>query len=311
MKTLVTGGAGFIGNHLVKRLMENGDNIIVLDNLSQGNKLDKDVLKNIELVVADVRDENIVMKSAKKCDLIFHFAAVLGVDIVADNPIETMETEVLGTKNVCHAAIKNGVQKIIYSSTSGVYGKTAIQRAVDEEVSVNPRSSYSIAKRFNEMYLAAFYQEKKLHSISLRYFNAYGPKQDSRMVIPRFFNQALQGQPLTIYGTGNQTRDFTYIDDIVEATIKSARQVSGCKIFNVSNNREYSIKELAEKIVKLTGSRSMISYLTPPAERYDFEVERRFGCSDKLKNMIDFSPNTKLEAGLSDIYDYINKHEKK
>lgn len=308
MKTLVTGGAGFIGNHLVKRLVGLGYEVVVLDNFRQGNKLDREVIDAITLIEGDVRDEAAVLESAEKCDFIFHLAAVLGVDIVADNPVETMETEMLGMKNVAMAAIKNGTEKIIYASTSGIYGKMAIEKAVDEEVTVSPSSSYSIAKRFNEMYLAALYQEKRLQSVSIRYFNAYGPKQDIRMVIPRFFSQAMKGVPLTVYGTGNQTRDFTYIDDMIEATVRVALMVKGCEIFNVSNNREYSIRELAEIIVKICNSKSEIGFITPPSGRYDFEVERRFGCSDKLKTAVGFAPATPLEIGLEKTYDYLIKH---
>src|SRR5439155_10162746 len=157
------------------------------------------------------------------------FAAVLGVDVVADNPVETMETEVIGTNNVARGAIANGCRKIVYDSTNGDYGKAAIERAVDEEFAASPSSSYSIAKRFNEIYFKALYQEKGLHSVSLRFFNVYGPRQDTRMVIPRFFEQAINNQPISIYGSGNQTRDFTYVDDVVEATVRLAKAAEGCE----------------------------------------------------------------------------------
>ncbi len=187
MKTVVTGGAGFIGSNLVKKLVELGHEVVVLDNLCRGNKLDKKILDSIQLIVGDIRDENIVMETLNSCDLIFHFAAVLGVDIVADNPVETMDTEFMGLKNIAKGTIVNGIEKIIYASTSGVYGKSAIEKAVDEEFNVDPSTSYSIAKRFNEIYLKSLYQEKGVQSISLRFFNVYGTNQDNRMVIPRFF----------------------------------------------------------------------------------------------------------------------------
>jgi UDP-glucose 4-epimerase len=301
VKALVTGGAGFIGSHLAERLVELGHRVTVLDNLSQGNKLTQATLERVELVVGDVRDQETVERCASGCDVIFHLAALLGVDLVADNPVETMETEVLGMRHVCRAAIEGGA-RVVYASTSGVYGKMAVSEAVSEDVHVSPRSSYSIAKRFNEMYLAAQHQEKGLESASLRYFNAYGPRQDSRMVTPRFFAQALAGQPLTVYGSGGQTRDFTYIDDIVKATVLAAGKVRGCRVFNVSNSREYSIKELAEKIAALTGSASPVALVEAPPERYDFEVERRFGCSDKLREAVGFAPDTPLDEGLARIY---------
>ena len=305
MKTVVTGGAGFIGSNLVKRLVELGHEVVVLDNLCRGNKLDKNILDSIQLIVGDIRNENIVMEALNSCDLIFHFAAVLGVDIVADNPVETMDTEFMGLKNIAKGTIVNGIEKIIYASTSGVYGKSAIEKAVDEEFNVDPSTSYSIAKRFNEIYLKSLYQEKGVQSISLRFFNVYGTNQDNRMVIPRFFEQAINNTPLTVYGDGNQTRDFTYIDDVTEAIIRTAQLVEGCEIMNVSNNREYTIKDVAEEIVKICDSKSEITFINPPEGRYDFEVERRFGSSEKLKGKIGFNPNTSIKMGLEKTYEVL------
>jgi UDP-glucose 4-epimerase len=298
MKILVTGGAGFIGSHLVRRLVKEGHEVVVLDNLARGNKLDKAVIEAVELVVGDVRDEALVTGASKGCDQIHHFAAVLGVDIVADNPVETMETEAAGMRNVANAALRHGVQKIVYASTSGVYGKSAIDKAVDEDYQASPSSSYAIAKRFNEIYLSAQYQEKRLNSVSIRFFNVYGPKQDQRMVIPRFIEKALAGAPLPIYGTGGQSRDFTYIDDVVESTVRCAFQVEGCEIINIARGQECTIKMLAEEIVSLTGSKSEIACINPPAGRYDFEVSRRIGDSKKLERLVGFVPGIDLREGL-------------
>jgi len=302
MKLLVTGGAGFIGSHLVNRLVELGHEVVVLDNFRRGNKLDKEILKKIRLIEGDVRDKETVLDSAERCDMIFHLAAVLGVDVVADNPVETMETEALGMMNVVNAAIYHATEKIIYASTSGVYGRSAIEEAVKEDFNVSPKSSYAIAKRYNEIYLASVYEEKKLESVSLRFFNVYGPKQDNRMVIPRFFEQAIQGKSITVYGSGDQTRDFTWIDDVVTASIKLAATAKGAGIYNISNESEISIKEVAENIIKITGSTSKITYINPPKNRYDFEVERRFGSSQKLFETIGYKPETPLNQGLEEIY---------
>ncbi|MBL7086313.1 MAG: NAD-dependent epimerase/dehydratase family protein [Candidatus Cloacimonetes bacterium] len=302
-KILVSGGAGFIGSSIVKNLIEDGEEVIVIDNLLNGNKLDGEVLDSITFVKGDVRNFETVKKYSKGCNVIYHFAAVLGVDIVADNPVETMQTEVIGMKNVVDAAIFHGIDKIIYASTSGVYGHSAIERSVSENFQLDPRTSYSISKRYNEIYLAAVYEEKGLESVSLRYFNVYGPKQDNRMVIPRFFEQALSGNPITIYGSGEQTRDFTYIDDAVEVTIKLANKVSGCEIFNVSNEKEISVLKLAKIIKSIANSKSPIIFLESPKKRYDFEVERRIGSSEKLFEAIQFKPSTSLQSGLSEIYE--------
>lgn len=303
-KILVTGGAGFIGSHLVKRLLEEGNEVVVLDKLLRGNKIEKEVLDSIRLVKDDVRNADIVKELSKGCKLVYHFAAVLGVDVVADNPVKTMDTEVIGLKNVVDAAILHGLEKVIYASTSGVYGHSAIEKSVTETIQLDPRTSYAIAKRYNEIYLAAVYEEKGLQSISLRFFNVYGKHQDTRMVIPRFFEQAMQNKPITVYGEGNQTRDFTYIDDTIESCLLLAEKINGCDIFNVANEHEKTILELAEHIKNITGSDSEISYIKAPKKRYDFEVGRRFGSSEKLQKAVGYKPGTSFEKGMKEVYEH-------
>ena len=301
MKVLITGGAGFIGSNLAKRLVEDGHSVVVLDSLLRGNKLDKETYSKIEFIKGDVRDLQTVNQASKNRDLIFHFAAVLGVDIVADNPVETMDVEVIGTRNVVEAAFLNNVKKIMYASTSGIYGHSAIENALTEEVLVDPRTSYAMAKRYNEIYLASHHEEKGLNVVSLRFFNVYGKNQDNRMVVPRFFEQALGNEPITVFGTGNQTRDFTYIDDTVEACVR-LMDISGCHIVNIANEAEWCITDLAEKIKMITTSNSEIIYLEAPKKRYDYEVERRVGSSDKLLSLTGFKPQISLTEGLELIY---------
>jgi UDP-glucose 4-epimerase len=305
----VTGGAGFIGSHLVQRLVADGQQVVVLDNLRRGNKLEKETLRQIRLIEGDVREEHVVLRAAEDCEQIYHFAAVLGVDIVADNPVETMETEVLGLRNVAKAAILYGGAEIIYASTSGVYGKSAIEQAVREDFNVSPKSSYAIAKRYNEIYLASLFEEKNLRSVALRFFNVYGIRQDRRMVIPRFFSQALAGEPITIFGTGEQTRDFTYVDDVIEATVRLASQIQGSEIVNISNEEEYQIKDLARLMLEISGSKSELNFVNPPKNRYDFEVERRYGSSHKLEQLTGFKPQTPLETGLRRIHEYLIQNQ--
>lgn len=302
MKTLVTGGCGFIGSHLTERLVKMGHEVVVLDIQKYGNKLPKEIDDAVEILVGDVRDEALVHKACNGCDQVYHLAASLGVEIVADNPVECMEVETAGTQNIVHSVLKHDVPKLIYASTSGVYGKIAIEKAVDEDFKVAPNSSYAIAKRYNEIYLQSVFQEHGLESLALRYFNVYGPRQDNRMVIPRFIEQALDGDPLTVYG-GKQTRDFTYIDDTIEGTILAAEHIPGCEIVNICYDEEHSIHDLAKVITRKLDSSAEIALLEPPAGREDFEVMRRIGDCAKLKSFTDYLPDTSLDDGLAIIFD--------
>lgn len=302
MKILITGGAGFIGSNLAKRLVFDGHQVTVLDSLLRGNKLDKETYSKIKFIKGDVRDLSVVTEASVNCDIIFHFAAVLGVDIVADNPVETMDVEVIGTRNVVEAAATNNVKKIMYASTSGIYGHSAFENTLTEEVLVDPRTSYAMAKRYNEIYLASHHEEKGLNVTSLRFFNVYGANQDNRMVVPLFFEQALSNQPITVFGSGDQTRDFTYIDDTIDACVHLMNK-TGCHIVNIANEQEWRIAELAVLIKDLTKSTSEIIFLEAPKKRYDYEVERRVGSSDKLMKLVGHKPETSLEHGLKLIYE--------
>ena len=301
MNVLVTGGAGFIGSHLVERLVQDKHRVTVLDNLLRGNKIPKRVIEQITFIEGDVRDTKLVYESMKDMDVVYHFAAVLGVDVVADFPVETMDVEIIGTRNVIEAMHAHGVKQIFYASTSGIYSHSAIVKtALSEEVLVDPRTSYAMAKRYNEIYLASHFEEKGVNTIALRFFNVYGERQDNRMVIPRFLEQAEANLPLTVFGNGKQTRDFTYIDDVIESCIRLL-ETKGFHIVNIANEQEWTIRELAETIIENTGSSSEITYVDAPKKRYDYEVERRIGSSDKLFNLIGFKPKTSLTQGINTI----------
>lgn len=302
-KILVTGGAGFIGSNLVSRLVREGHEVVVLDSLLRGNKLPPEIQSQITLFQGDVRDAQLMRQAMEGCNMLFHFAAVLGVDVVAQEPVVTMEVEVQGLKNAVDAALDVGMKRIIYASTSGVYGHGKIEDGITEDVAVAPDTSYAIAKRYNEIYLQSIFQETGLQSTSIRFFNIYGANQDNRMVIPRFMEMALAGEDITVYGNGTQTRDFTYIDDAVESCLQLMDKVGGCEIFNIAKEDEIEIRTLAETIIKVTESNSKIHYMEPPQARIDYEVGRRFGSSAKLQRFTGYQPDTNLESGIRQIYE--------
>lgn len=302
-RVLVTGGAGFIGSHLCEALLERGYEVVVADVLAHGNKIPPALRPHVELARVDVRSAQDVSRLTRGCRFVFHFASVLGVDVVAEAPVLTMETETAGVRNVAMAALEHGVERIVYASTSGVYGHSAVERTVSEDILLDPRTSYAIAKRYNEIYLKAVHEERGLESVAVRLFNVYGPRQDERMVIPRFIRQARAGQPLSVFGSGMQTRDFTEVSEVCEACIRLAEGARGMEVFNIACGREATILQLAERIVALTGSSSPIMCVEAPSKRYDFEVQRRIGSSDKLERWTGYRPTLQLDEGLRRMLD--------
>lgn len=297
-KILITGGAGFVGSHLTEYLSKK-NKIIVIDNLSHGNKI-HNLNKNIKLIKGDVRDRDLLNFYSRNCTSIFHLAAVLGVDIVSKKNVETMECEFDGIQNICHAAKRNKISKIIYSSSSGVYGKLNYKKNVKESATVAPVSAYSVSKRACEFYLKSFNQENKITTIAVRLFNLYGPRQDDRMVIARFIKQALANKPITVYGTGMQTRDFTYIDDCIKVFDLLNKKVNGFHIVNSSKGKDFNILGLAKTIKKKLRSKSKIVHLKVPLKLEEFQVLKRCGDSSKLNKLIKYKPSTNFTTGLQE-----------
>ena len=298
-KILVTGGAGFIGSHLSEKLSKKYK-VVVIDNLFQGNKLKLN--KNIQLIIGDVRNKNLILKHSKGCEAIFHLAAIIGVDVVSKNKTETMSVEFEGIKNVCNAATQNNIKKIIYSSSSGVYGKLNYSKKVKENVILSPASGYAMAKRACEIYLENFYRETKVSCFAVRLFNVYGARQDKRMVIPRFVTQSTNNKPLVIYGDGKQTRDFTHIDDCVKSFELILKKLKGFEILNSCKGRDTKIIDLAKLVIKLNKSNSRIKFIKIPKNLSEFQVKKRCGDSNKLYKLINYKPVTDLFTGLKKIY---------
>jgi len=298
-KFLVTGGAGFIGSHLSESLSRNAQ-VIVIDNLFQGNKLRLN--KNIKLVKCDVRDVKMMQKYSKGCSAIFHLAAIIGVDVVSQNKVENMNIEFEGLKNICESAKRNKVKKIIYASSSGVYGKLNYEKKVREDAIIAPMSGYAMAKRAGEIYLNNFSKENKISCASVRLFNVYGKRQDNRMVIPRFIELAKKNKDIKIYNDGNQTRDFTHINDCVKTFELLEKRIKGYEVFNSSKGSDTKIIKLAQIITKLFNSKSKIKLIQTPKHLEEFQVQKRCGNSNKIFRYLQFKPSINLTDGLKEAY---------
>ncbi len=298
-KYLVTGGAGFIGSHLSEALSKKGK-VVVIDNLFQGKKLK--INKNIKLVKGDVRNKRLLEKYSKGCHAIFHLAAIIGVDVVSQNKTKNMDIEFEGLRNICQCAKNNKVKKIIYASSSGVYGKLNYENKVKENAIVAPISGYALSKRTGEIYLKNFSEEHKISCAAVRLFNVYGKRQDKRMVIPRFVQLAREGKNIKIYGNGTQTRDFTHINDCVKTFVLLEKKIKGYEIFNSSKGKDIEILKLAKIIIKLFKSKSKIKCVKIPKHLEEFQVEKRCGNSEKLFKYLKFKPSIKLNDGLKEVY---------
>lgn len=316
MKYLVTGGAGFIGSHLADSLLKNGDSVIVIDNLSTGrleniqHNLSKD---KFEFVEGDILNSNLMDKFCKKVDAIIHLAAAVGVELIVKKPLESLITNIKGSEVVLEAALRYR-KKILVASTSEIYGKNTQGplKEDDDRILGSPlktRWSYSTAKAVDEILAYLYWKEKQLPSIIVRLFNTVGPRQSPAygMVIPRFIKQALANEPITVYGTGKQTRCFTHVKDVVKALIDLINcDASIGKVFNIGSQQEVSIEELAKKVIRITKSTSKINYISYDKAYEDgFEdMQRRVPDISKINKIIKFSPNFDLGKIIKDIVDF-------
>jgi UDP-glucose 4-epimerase len=307
MKILITGGAGFIGSHLAEKLLANGDEVIALDNLSTGNFRNLNAaMRNpkFRFVNDDVRSEHTIHLLVEQCDMVYHLAAAVGVQLIVDQPVHTIETNIHGSEVVLNIANKFR-KPVLIASTSEVYGKSEkVPFREDDDTVLGAtrfsRWSYACSKAIDEFLGLAYHQQFGLPVVVARFFNTVGPRQTGRygMVIPRFVESALRNESMMIYGTGKQSRCFGFVGDVVDAIVKlmNKPQAAG-RVYNVGATEEVSIEGLADKIVAMTGSKSTkkyISYEEAYGRPFD-DMMRRIPCLDRIKEQIGYHPTTGLE----------------
>ncbi len=319
MKVLITGGAGFIGGHLAEELLKKKYQVIVLDDLSTGRMENVTHLKgnpDFELVVGTVLNEYLVDKLAERVDVVFHLAAAVGVELIVKKPLESLTTNIKGSEMILEMAYRYN-KKILITSTSEIYGKNVNGplKENDDRILGSPlkvRWSYSTAKAVDEMLAYVYWKEKKVPSIIVRLFNTVGPRQTGYygMVVPRFCDQALKNKPITVYGTGKQSRCFTHVKDVVQALIKLVEEPKAVgEVFNIGSQEEVSIEQLAKEIIRITKSKSKIEYI-PYEKAYEegFEdMQRRIPDTSKINKLIGFKPTYTLSEIIKDIVKNLSK----
>ena len=306
---LVTGGAGFIGSHLCKNLLNRGNKIICLDNLSSG-KIENisEIRKNDNFIfrkgnVNNIKDVEPIFK-ANNIDGVFHYAAVVGVKRTLENPLSVLE-DVDGIKNILELSLKNGKPKVVFSSSSEVYGEPK-ELPEKEDGAINPKLPYAAVKLIGENFLEAYWQKYNLKTCSLRFFNVYGPKQESSdygFVVGIFIKQVLGGESPIVFGDGSQTRDFVYIKDNIEASIRAMESDKSVgQIINIGTGRPLTIYDLANTVINIAGRKGKIKPKLVENKRID--VKHRFPEIGKMIKLLGFHPAVSLENGLRETIDY-------
>lgn len=307
MRALITGGAGFIGSHLADQLLSRGDEVLIIDDLSTGAFENIEPLRHkqgFRYVIDTVMNRSLLAELIDQCDTIFHLAAAVGVRLIVESPVRTIETNVRATELVLELAAKKG-KKVLITSTSEVYGKSQkLPFCEDDDLLIGPpdkgRWSYACSKAIDEFLALAYWREKKVPTIIVRLFNTVGPRQTGHygMVVPTFVRQALAGEPLTVFGDGSQSRCFGWVGDVVTGLI-GLNDHSGAvgKVFNVGNDHEITILDLAHRIINLTNSQSTIR-IVPYDQAYEagFEdMHRRIPRLDRIRGLIGYKATKTLD----------------
>ena len=315
MHALITGGAGFIGSHLTERLLERGDEVTILDDLSTGryeNVAHLDGRPAFHMVVGTILNEALVDKLVERCDVVFHLAAAVGVELIIKKPLESMVTNIRGSEIVLEMAHRYR-KKVLVASTSEIYGKNTNGPFHEEQDRIlgsplKTRWSYSTSKAVDEILAYVYWKEKGVPTVIVRLFNTVGPRQSGAygMVVPRFVANALAGRPLEVHGSGKQTRCFIHVADVVRAMDELVRQPAAMgQVFNLGSQEEVTISELADRVIRLTKSRSAVQYV-PYEQAYEegFEdMPRRIPDITKIHRAIGFAPTRTLDEIIMNVVD--------
>jgi UDP-glucose 4-epimerase len=320
VRVLITGGAGFIGSHLAERLLDRGDEVLVLDNLSTGSIDNISPLKTrrgFTYAIDSVTNESLLAEMIDGSDVVFHLAAAVGVKLIVEQPVHTIETNVHGTEVVLKHANKK--KKLVFiASTSEVYGKSTdvpFREGADLVLGATAkhRWAYACSKLIDEFLALAYWKEKKLPVVIVRLFNTVGPRQTGQygMVLPTFVRQALAGHPITVFGDGTQSRSFTYVGDVVDALLKLAGEPRAIgEVFNIGSTGEVTIRDLAQRVKEMTDSASPIHYV-PYDEAYEAGFEdmpRRVPDISKLRDLIGYEPKLDLDAIIRTVVEHVRQH---
>jgi UDP-glucose 4-epimerase len=319
MKVLITGGAGFIGSHLSDELIALGNEVAILDDLSTGrfeNITHLDGNKSFQFVEGTILNETLVDKLVERCGVVYHLAAAVGVDLVVKKPLESLVTNIKGSEIVLDMAHRYH-KKILITSTSEIYGKNenGPLKEDDDRILGSPlkvRWGYSTAKAVDEMLAYIYWKEKNVPTIIVRLFNTVGPRQTGAygMVVPRFVNQAIKNEDMTVYGTGKQSRCFLHVKDVIKTLIKLMNNKDAVgQVFNIGSQEEISVENLAKKIIEITKSKSKLVYISyEKAYEEGFEdMQRRVPDTTKVNNLVGFKPTIDLEGIIKSVVEYYKK----